>query len=76
MNTLASLVLTRPSLAHFTQTPEELQWRATEVFDDLASGRVKLTLGGQYPLEQAAQAHIDLESRKTSGKLLLIPTQD
>lgn len=76
LNTLGSLVLTRPSLAHFTQTPEELQWRATEVFDDLASGRVKLTLGGQYPLEQAAQAHIDLESRKTSGKLLLIPSQD
>ena len=76
LNTLGSLILTRPSLGHFTQTPEELQWRASEVFDHLASGQVKLTLGGQYPLEQAAQAHSDLESRKTSGKLLLIPSRD
>lgn len=73
LNTLGSLVLTRPSLAHFTQTPEELQWRASEVFDDLVASRLQLTLGGEYPLGEARQAHSDLESRKTSGKLLLIP---
>jgi NADPH2:quinone reductase len=73
LNTLGSLVLTRPSLAHYTQTPDELQWRASEVFDDLSASRLKLTLGGEYPLGDAHQAHIDLESRKTSGKLLLIP---
>jgi len=73
LNTLGSLILTRPSLAHFTQTPEELHGRASEVFDDLAASRLKLTLGGEYPLAEARQAHIDLESRKTSGKLLLIP---
>jgi NADPH2:quinone reductase len=73
LNTLGSLVLTRPSLAHFTQTPEELQWRASEVFGDLAATRLKLSLGGEYPLSEAHQAHRDIQSRKTSGKLLLIP---
>jgi len=73
LNSLGSLVLTRPSLAHFTQTPEELQWRADEVFEAIVSGALTLTVGGEYPLEKASQAHTDLESRKTSGKLLLIP---
>jgi NADPH:quinone reductase len=73
LNSLGSLVLTRPSLAHFTQTPHELQWRADEVFEAIASGDLTLTVGGEYPLGKASQAHIDLESRKTSGKLLLIP---
>ena len=73
LNTLGSLVLTRPSLAHFTQTPEELQWRADEVFGAIMSGSVTLTLSGEYPLRDAHQAHADLEARKTSGKVLLIP---
>jgi len=74
LNSLGSLVLTRPSLAHFTQTPQELQWRASEVFEAMASGDLTLTSGGEYPLGEARQAHADLEARKTSGKLLLIPS--
>ena len=73
LNQLGSLVLTRPSLTHFTATPEELQWRAGEVLGAVASGELAFTLSGTYPLEDAARAHDDLGSRKTSGKLLLIP---
>jgi NADPH2:quinone reductase len=73
LNQLGSLVLTRPSLAHFTATPEELQWRAGEVFDDMVSGKVRFILSGEYALSEAKKAHQDLEARKTSGKLILIP---
>lgn len=72
MNT-GSLLLTRPTLLHFLQTPEEFAWRAGDVMDDLVSGRVKFLLGGTYPLAEAAQAQADLESRKSQGKLLLLP---
>ena len=68
-----SLFLTRPSLAHYTQTPEELNWRAGDVLNWIAQGKLKLHIHKVYPLAQAAQAHRDLESRKTSGKLLLVP---
>ncbi len=73
LNSLGSLVLTRPSLTNFIQTSEELQWRASEVFDAMLSGKLTMTLGGSYPLANAAQAHSDLEARKSSGKLILIP---
>jgi len=73
LNQLGSLVLTRPSLAHFTATPEELQWRAGEVFDDMVSEKVRFILSGEYALSEAKKAHQDLEARKTSGKLILIP---
>lgn len=73
LNSLGSLVLTRPSLTNFIQTSEELQWRASEVFDAMLSGDLTMTLGGSYPLADAAQAHQDLEARKSSGKLILIP---
>ncbi len=68
-----SLYLTRPSLAYYTATREELLWRANDVLNWLASGQIKLNIEKTYPLAEAAQAHIDLESRKTTGKLLLIP---
>ena len=71
LNNKGSLVLTRPSLTHFTQTHSELLWRASEVLGALASGQLHLTLSGIYPLAEAAQAHIDIQARKTSGKLLL-----
>ena len=67
-----SLFLTRPTLANYT-SGGELQWRATDLFGWLASGQLKLRIHHTYKLEQAAQAHRDLEDRKTSGKLLLIP---
>jgi NADPH2:quinone reductase len=73
LNSLGSLSLTRPSLMNFIQTHEELQWRASEVFEGMLSGNLTMTLGGSYPLAEAAQAHRDLEARKSSGKLILIP---
>ncbi len=68
-----SLFLTRPSLAQYTLTREELEWRAGDVLKWLGSGRVKVRIHRSYPLAEAAQAHRDLEGRATSGKLLLIP---
>jgi NADPH2:quinone reductase len=68
-----SLFLTRPSLAAYTATSDELHWRAGDVLNRIASGRLKIRIHKTYPLSEAAQAHRDLESRGTSGKLLLIP---
>ena len=68
-----SLFITRPTLAHYTQTPEELAWRAGDVLGWVAQGKLKLHIFKTYPLADAAQAHRDLEGRKTTGKLLLTP---
>jgi len=68
-----SLFLTRPSLAHYILTPEELAWRAGDVLNWIAQGKLKLHIHKVYPLAEAAQAHRDLEGRKTTGKLLLVP---
>jgi NADPH2:quinone reductase len=68
-----SLFLTRPSLAHYSSTPEELAWRAGDVLTWIAQGKLKLHVHKVYPLAEAAQAHRDLEGRHTTGKLLLIP---
>jgi NADPH:quinone reductase len=73
LNTLGSLFFTRPTITNFIQTREELQWRASEVFDAMLSGELTMTLGGSYPLSDAEIAHRDLEGRGTSGKLILIP---
>jgi len=73
LNQLGSLFLTRPSLTHFTQTPEELRWRASEVFEALEKEVLSFSLHGTYPLEDAHKAHADLAARLTSGKLLLLP---
>jgi NADPH:quinone reductase len=73
LNTKGSLVLTRPSLGHYCASREELLWRAGDVLQWVASGKLKLAIDRIYPLSQAAQAHRDLESRATAGKLLLIP---
>ena len=68
-----SLFLTRPTLLHYTAAREEFEWRATDVFKMIIEGRLKLRIEHIYKLEQAQQAHRDLEARKTTGKLLLIP---
>ena len=68
-----SLFLTRPSLAHHLATPEELAWRAGDVLNWIAQGKLKLHIHKVYPLAEAAQAHRDLEGRGTTGKLLLTP---
>jgi NADPH:quinone reductase len=72
LNTKGSLFLTRPTLAHYCATREELLWRAGDVLQWIASGKLKVTIDRTYPLAQAAQAHRDLESRATAGKVLLI----
>jgi NADPH2:quinone reductase len=68
-----SLFLTRPSLAHYAQTAEEIAWRAGDVFKWVADGKLKIHIHKIYALSDAAQAHRDLEGRKTVGKLLLVP---
>jgi NADPH:quinone reductase len=68
-----SLFLTRPSLAAYTATQAELDWRAGDVLNWIAQGKLKLHIYKVYPLAQAAQAQRDLEGRHTTGKLLLTP---
>lgn len=68
-----SLFLTRPSLAHYIVSREELEQRATDILGMIASGKLKLRIEHIYKLAEAQQAHRDLEGRKTTGKLLLIP---
>jgi NADPH:quinone reductase len=68
-----SLYLTRPLLTHYTATREELLGRAGAVFGWIAEGRLDVRIGGRYPLDAARQAHEDLEARRTTGKLVLIP---
>jgi NADPH2:quinone reductase len=73
LNAKGSLFLTRPSLAHHVLTRQELLWRAGDVLGWIGSGKLKLRIEKTYPLGDAAEAHRDLEGRKTAGKLLLIP---
>ncbi|GGL06855.1 quinone oxidoreductase [Sphaerisporangium melleum] len=73
LNQLGSLFLTRPTLGHYVATREELLARADELLGWVTSGTVKVHIGGRYPLAEARRAHDDLEARRTTGKLLLIP---
>lgn len=73
LNAAGSVYLARPMLKHFIATREELDWRAGEVFAALAAGELEVRIDGRYPLADAAKAHADLESRRTTGKLLLLP---
>lgn len=68
-----SLFITRPTLLHYTQSRAELLLRANAVLAMLAGGGLRVHIGARYPLAQAADAHRALESRATTGKLLLIP---
>jgi NADPH2:quinone reductase len=68
-----SLFLTRPSLGNYVATAQELQQRAGAVFGMIRDGKLKLRSEHAYPLAEAQQAHRDLEGRKTTGKLLLLP---
>ncbi len=68
-----SLFLTRPSLAHYVSDPDELSWRASELFEWYRKGLLRLKIHRTYPLSDAASAHRDLESRVSTGKLLLRP---
>jgi NADPH2:quinone reductase len=68
-----SIFLTRPSLAHYVASREELEQRSRDVCEQISSGKLKLRIEYIYKLSEAAQAQGDLEARKTTGKLLLIP---
>jgi len=68
-----SLFLTRPSLNHYTLTREEYEWRMNDVLELVAGGDLKIHIGQTYKLADAAQAHRDLEGRKTTGKSILLP---
>jgi NADPH:quinone reductase len=71
LNAKGSLFLTRPSLAHHVLTRDELLWRAGDVLNAVASGTLKLRIDRVYPLSQVADAHRALESRATTGKLII-----
>jgi NADPH2:quinone reductase len=68
-----SLFLTRPTLGDYVSTRKELTRRADDLFDWLASGKLKMRIGGEYALEKAAEAHRALQARETTGKLLILP---
>ena len=70
---MGSLYITRPTLKDYIATRADLEARANEIFALVADGSLSLRTAHTYPLADAAQAHRDLESRKTTGKLLLIP---
>ena len=71
LNAAGSLYVTRPSLVHYTRTGEETRWRGGEVFGAWASGELDVRIGERFPLADAAAAHAALESRSTTGKVLL-----
>jgi NADPH:quinone reductase len=68
-----SVYLTRPTMSFYLRDAEERRWRASELFDAVEAGRLSVRIGATYPLAEAAQAHEDLQARRTTGKVLLIP---
>lgn len=73
LNAKGSLFLTRPSLVHYLRDRAELASRARDVFGWVAEGSLEVRIGGRYPLDSAGRAHDDLQGRRTTGKLLLLP---
>lgn len=73
LNAAGSVFLARPTLAHHTADRAELEWRAGDVLGAIAAGTLDIRVGGTYPLEQASQAHADLEGRRTTGSIVLLP---
>jgi NADPH2:quinone reductase len=72
LNQAGSLYVTRPTLAHYVATRDELLSRANELLSWVASGELSVRIGGRYPLGEVRRAHEDLEGRRTTGKLLLV----
>ena len=68
-----SVYLTRPSLVHFIRSTDEFAWRAGELIDAIATGAITITVGGHYPLAEVQRAHEDLQGRKTTGSIVLVP---
>ncbi|MBD7995862.1 quinone oxidoreductase [Arthrobacter sp. Sa2CUA1] len=73
LNALGSLYLTRPTIRDYLRSAEERQWRARELFEMVEAGTLDVRIGATYTLAEAAQAQEDLEGRKTTGKVLLVP---
>jgi NADPH2:quinone reductase len=73
LNPAGSLFVTRPTLGDYVATREELLWRSGELFDAVLAGQLSVRVGATYPLVEARQAHEDLQGRRTTGKVLLLP---
>jgi NADPH:quinone reductase len=73
LNAAGSVYLTRPSRTHFVRTREEFAWRTGELLDLIAARTITVTVSAHYPLRHAADAHRDLEGRKTIGSVVLTP---
>jgi NADPH2:quinone reductase len=73
LNAAGSLFVTRPSLAHYTATRQELLARSGDVFARIREGRLAVRVGARFPLAEAVEAHRALEGRRTTGKVLLLP---
>jgi NADPH2:quinone reductase len=73
LNSGGSLFLTRPTLAHYTRSPDEFSWRAGELLDAIAGGVINVTVSNRYQLDEAPRAHTDLAGRKTVGSVVLVP---
>ena len=71
LNARGSLFLTRPTLAHYVATREELLWRSSDLFGWMARGELSVRVGAEFPLADAGKAHAALEGRRTTGKVLL-----
>lgn len=73
LSTRGSLFMTRPTLWHYIATDEELAWRAGDLFGWMAAGKLDVRVDRELPLADAAEAHIAIESRQTTGKVLIVP---
>jgi NADPH:quinone reductase len=73
LNAAGSVYLTRPFRPHFMRSRDEFEWRTGQLFDAMAAGTVTVSVSGRYALKEAAQAHRDLQERKTVGSVVLTP---
>jgi NADPH2:quinone reductase len=73
LNAAGSVYLTGPSRPHFVRSRNGFSWRTNELLDAIANGTITVTVSARYPLKSAAQAHRDLEGRKTVGSVVLMP---
>jgi NADPH2:quinone reductase len=73
LNAAGSVYLTRPSRIHFVRTHDEFAWRTGELFDAITAGSITIRVSAHYPLRDAADAHRDLQGRRTTGSVILTP---
>ena len=73
LNAAGSVYLARPSRPHFIRTHDEFAWRTDALFKAISARTITVTVGGHYSLDDAAQAHRDLQDRKTIGSVVLVP---